>query len=232
MNNKILFSIGALLLSTAVFGQLGNLSGAADKARNWFNQNNYGVENLHAALNEFSDATISKLAVENAFKGDSKIYIPLPSQYNNLKKTVTRFGGEQMVSRIEDQLNAAAEKTIELAKPHLVSAISKMELNDAIGLAGKQKGFTNYLEGKSALGISNSLEPEVKAYLESTGTYNLLNEFFAYYKKFAGFFGRRIPNGPTLESYVAEKAVDGLFLKLGQKEAKFREEKLPPVFNK
>ena len=107
----------------------------------------------------------------------------------------------------------------------------QLQLQDAISIAGKEDGFTAYLNGKTANPIGAALQPKIKNYLTKSGTYGLLNQFFNYYKKFAGFFGRRIPAGPDLETYVAQKAVEGLFYKLAAKEGEFRAEKLPAIFN-
>ncbi|MGB0166388.1 MAG: DUF4197 domain-containing protein [Luteibaculum sp.] len=223
-----------LVLSTFSFAsiaQIDDLKDAADKGRELFNSNSLNIGQIKTKVAEFGANTVTELAIDNAFSADPSIYIPLPKQYEYVKTTVVRFGGESLVKRVEMQLNEAAEKTIDAAKPILTNAIQQLTLQDALSIAPKSNGFSNYLEGKSFNQIEILLRPLVKQVLDKAGTYNLLNDLFKQYKRFAGFFGKSIPNGPDLDQYVAEKATAGLFLKLGERESKFRSEKLPAIFN-
>ncbi len=204
-----------------------------DKAKNLFQSNQLDVDQIKSLTTNFSVAVVGDLAVENAFYKDPKIFIPLPDQYNQVKSTVSRFGGERLVNNIEKQLNEAAEATIDMAKPLVVDAVKQLTVTDVIRIAAdRQDGFTNYLDDKVAIALQANITPSVKQHLEKTGTYNLLNDFFKNYKRAAGFFGKRIPDGPDLETYVAAQAVKGLFVKLAAQESEFRSEKLPSIFSK
>lgn len=220
-----------LFCSSTLFAQLPDLGEASKKAQQLFNQSNINPETIKSLIADFGVETVVDLSVNNAFNNDPSIFIPIPSEYSAVKDKVLQFGGKAIVDQVEEKLNHAAEQSIELAKPHLKTAINNLNLEQLINIAkNKETGFSTYMKSSSQAAILTDLTPVVKAKLEESGTYQSLNEFFKLYKRYAGFFGRSIPNGPNLETYVATKAIDGLFLKLGQKEANFRAEKLPSFF--
>lgn len=227
-----------LLFALLLTGILSNAQNSTvddivNKAKDLFSNNQLNIDEIKNLTTNYVGNVVSDLAVDKAFYNDPKIFISLPKQYDAVKSTVARFGGESIVSDLEKKLNEAAEETIAMAKPLLANAVKQLSIADVIDIAADRKdGFTNYLDSKTNNALTANITPSIKNHLEKTGTYDMLNQFFKYYKKAAGFFGKRIPNGPDLETYVANQAVAGLFLKLGEKETTFRAEKLPNIFSK
>lgn len=219
----ILFSI----LSISLTAQLPDIGDASNKAQKIFDQANLSSEKIQELVANFGVDMVLDLATDKAFQNDAQIFIPLPTEYNSIKEKVVRYGGEKLVNSVETKLNEAAEQTIEYAKPHIKSAVQGLTLASIVDiLANNKNGLTNYLENRSYQNIVSDLEPIVKNKLSETGTYQGLNDVFKLYRRYAGFFGRSIPDGPDLETYVAQKAARALFIKLAQREASFRAEKL------
>ena len=176
---------------------------------------------------------VNLLGVENGFMNDALVKILLPSEakpiIDNLKLIP---GGEDLVNRAILSLNRSAEDAVKEATPIFKKAITTMTIQDATGiLFGGDYAATNYLKTKTytdltsafAPKIANSLAKPLVANMSTTQSWNALTS--AYNKVAAspvGMVANMKPVNVNLETYVTQKALDALFVKVANEEKLIR----------
>ena len=176
---------------------------------------------------------VNLLGVENGFMNDALVKILLPSEakpiIDNLKLIP---GGEDLVNRAILSLNRSAEDAVKEATPIFKKAITTMTIQDATGiLFGGDYAATNYLKTKTytdltsafAPKIANSLAKPLVANMSTTQSWNALTS--AYNKVAAspvGMVANMKPVNVNLETYVTQKVLDALFVKVANEEKLIR----------
>lgn len=176
---------------------------------------------------------VNLLGVENGFMNDALVKVLLPPEakpiIDNLKLIP---GGEDLVNRAILSLNRSAEDAVKEATPIFKKAITTMTIQDATGiLFGGDYAATNYLKTKTytdltsafAPKIANSLAKPLVANMSTTQSWNALTS--AYNKVAAspvGMVANMKPVNVNLETYVTQKALDALFVKVANEEKLIR----------
>ena len=129
------------------------------------------------------------------------------------------FGMGKQADELVDTMNHAAEKAVAEAKPILTESIKKMSVQDAKGiLTGGEDSVTQYFKRTSTEQLTQKFTPIVQA---ATKKVQLADQ----YNKFAGkaaSSGLIDKKDANLDSYVTQKAMDGLFLMIAEEEKKLR----------
>lgn len=176
---------------------------------------------LKEALSRGASYAVSSLGQPNGFLGNEKVKIPLPAGLDKLESTLRTFGMGKYADDLEVTMNQAAEKAVQEAKPVLLNAINKMSVQDAKGiLTGGEDAATQYFKRTTSSELTQKFLPIVQ---KSTANLQLADK----YNKLAGKaanFGLLDPSSANLDSYVTQKALDGLFLMVAEQEKQIRQD--------
>ena len=208
---RLLKPVFALILSvTAVLAQAGALDAISS------GDASAGVKE---ALAKGADYAVSSLGKNGGFLGNDKVKIPLPGYLEKAEKGLRMFGMGKQADQLVETMNHAAENAVAEAKPILVDSIKKMSIQDAKGiLTGGDDSVTQYFKRTSTDQLTAKFMPIVKT---ETNKLQLAEQ----YNKFAGkaaSAGLVDKKDADIDSYVTQKAMDGLFLMIAEEEKKLR----------
>ena len=171
------------------------------------------------ALNKGADYAVASLGRSGGFLGNDKVKIPLPGYLQKAESALRMFGMGKQADQLVETMNHAAENAVAVAKPVLVESIRKMSVQDAKGiLTGGEDSVTQYFKRTSTEQLTAKFMPIVK---KETGKLQLAEQ----YNKFAGkaaSAGLIEQKDADIDSYVTQKAMDGLFLMIAEEEKKLR----------
>ncbi|TAK45329.1 MAG: DUF4197 domain-containing protein [Betaproteobacteria bacterium] len=204
-------------LAAAALALLGNASALAqlDKISN--QDANAG---LKAALDKGSVAAVAALGRRDGFFGNDAVKIPLPDSLKRYEKLMRGVGMGQYADELILTMNRAAEAAVPEAKTLLVDAVKKMTLQDAKGiLTGGNTAGTEYFKRTTSEPLRGKFLPIVQ---QATKKVQLAEKYNRYAEKGARF-GLVKKEDANLDSYVTQKALDGLFYMIAEEEKKIRE---------
>ncbi|MBC3920688.1 DUF4197 domain-containing protein [Undibacterium sp. CY18W] len=176
---------------------------------------------LKAALDKGSAAAVSKLGVENGFLNNDKVKIQLPSILEKARPILQMTGKGQQLDELVVSMNRAAEAAVPMAKPLLVNAVKSMSLTDAKNiLTGGDTSVTDFFKEKTATPLSAKFLPMVKGVTDKAGLSAKYNSIMGQAQK----FGAVSQQEATVEGYVTQKAMDGLFVMIAEEEKAIRKD--------
>jgi len=176
---------------------------------------------LKLALEKGAVAALGQLGMNDGFMGNDKVRIALPGYLNEAAKWLKMVGQGQKVDELVLGMNRAAETAMPLAKDMLVGAVQTMSMNDAKTiLQGGNTAATDYFSGKTRLPLSQKFLPVIS---QATTKVGLAERYNAVAGKALGM-GLLKPQEASIEAYVTGKALDGLFLLIGEEEKKIRQD--------
>ena len=116
-------------------------------------------------------------------------------------------------------MNRAAELAVPEAKSLLVESVRKMTLQDAKGiLNGGDTAATDYFKRTTQTQLSARFRPIVKKATDQVGLAQQYNGLAGQ----AAQLGLIREQQSTIEGYVTDKALDGLYLMIAEQEKAFR----------
>lgn len=180
---------------------------------------------LKEALSIGADHAINYLGQPGGFLNDSMVKIGLPDSLETIASGLRVAGQGQLVDDFEQTMNRAAELAIPKTLDIVKNTISGMSLEDARGiLTGTEDAATRYLRQKAGAELKDAVLPIVSRATAQAGV-------TASYKQLTaiggtGMLGGLLGSGGSLDldSYVADRALDGLYYKLAQEEARIRKD--------
>ena len=176
---------------------------------------------LKEALTRGAEAAVAQLGQPNGFLGDARVKIPLPKSAQAAEKMMRTFGMKKQADELIETMNRAAEMAVVEAKPILVNAVKSMSFDDARGiLTGGDDAATQYFKRMTSTAIGAKFLPIVK---KSTASVNLAGQYNQYAGK-AAKLGLLDEKDADLDSYVTQKAMDGLFLMIAEQEKAIRKD--------
>jgi hypothetical protein len=175
---------------------------------------------LKAALEAGSVAAVGKLGVEGGFLNNDAVRIKLPGVLQKARPLLEMTGHAEQLDELETSMNHAAEQAVPLAKPLLVNAVKSMTLSDAKAiLTGGDTSVTDFFKEKTASQLSVKFKPIVKGVTDKSKLSGKFNSAMSQATK----FGLASEDQATVEGYVTQRALDGLYLMIGEEEKKIRE---------
>ncbi|HZM48430.1 MAG TPA: DUF4197 domain-containing protein, partial [Burkholderiales bacterium] len=185
--------------------------------------NSDATNGLKQALNEGSIAAVAKLGAENGFFGNPKVKIPLPPAMQRVESAMRLAGMRKQADELVLTMNRAAEAAVPEAKQLLVDAVKKMSVQDAKGiLTGGDTAATEYFKRTTEGDLTKRFLPIVKKATEKVGLAQQYNSLAGQ----GAAFGLVKEDQATIENYVTKKALDGLYLMIGEQEKAFRQNPL------
>jgi hypothetical protein len=171
------------------------------------------------ALAKGADYAVASLGKDNGFLGNSKVKIPLPGYLQKAEKGLRMFGMGKQADELVNTMNHAAENAVAEAKPILSDSIKKMSVQDAKGiLTGGEDSVTQYFKRTSSEQLTQKFMPIVKT---ETKKLQLAEQYNSFAGK-AASAGLIDQKDADVDSYVTQKAMDGLFLIIAEEEKKLR----------
>jgi hypothetical protein len=174
---------------------------------------------LRAALTQGAQAAVMKLGVANGFLGNPKVRIGLPGRLGKSEKMLRNLGLGPQVDQLTTAMNRAAEAAVPEARTLLVDAVKQMSVQDVAGiLSGGANSATEYFRGRTSAPLATKFLPIVR---NATAKVDLAARYNAVAGK-AAAFGLLDAKDASVEDYVTQKALDGLYTMIGEEEAAIR----------
>lgn len=175
------------------------------------------------ALTDGSAAAVAKLGVENGFFGNPRVKIPLPPSLKRVERGLRAFGMRREADELVLAMNRAAEAAVPEARQLLTDAVRKMSVQDAKGiLSGGDTAATDYFRRATRTQLTQRFLPIVKSATDRAGLAQQYNALAGQ----AAAFGLVEESEASVERYVTQKALDGLYFMIGEQEKAFRRDPL------
>ena len=198
---------------------------------------------LKEALNAGVTNGVNELIKTDGYFGDAILKILLPAEAAKVQDIIIKHipGGKGLVDNAILKMNRAAEDAANEAKPIFVDAITGMSFADARGiLFGTDNAATDYLRTKTLTSLTSAYSPKINAAMTKTGASQAWQAMVNPYNKIAGTLagraiGANTPINADLGAYVTQRALEGLFLKVTDKEKGIRKninERVSPLLQK
>jgi hypothetical protein len=157
----------------------------------------------------------------DGYLGNQAIKILLPERLRSLEQPLRMAGMGSQVDEFVVSMNRAAERAAPSAKKIFLDAIGAMTFDDVRKIfAGSETAATEYFKDKTTGQLSTAFQPIVSRAMEEVGVTR-------QYKDLVGR-AQAIPFARVqdldLDRYVVGKALDGLFLVVGDEERKIRKD--------
>ena len=154
---------------------------------------------------------VDLLSQKDGYYGSSLAKILFPEPLQKVDKTLADEGVKL--------LNRAAEDAVTQAKPIFINAVKNLSFSDATAiLTGGKNAATEYLKSTTTQSLVQAFSPKIEASLSKVGADQVWNNIITKYNSIP--LVTKVE--PNLTSYVTEKAIDGLFLQIAQKEEDIR----------
>ena len=175
---------------------------------------------LKDALIQGAQVAVQQLGKPGGFNNNPDVRIELPGNLGKAARTMKMMGLGAEIEQLEASMNKAAEAAVPQAQALLVESVKKMTVQDAKGiLAGPQDSATQYLNKTSREQIRAQFLPIVKQATDKVGLAKQYNSFASQ----AAAFGVIDAKSASVENYVTEQALDGLFEMIAKQEASLRQ---------
>ena len=175
---------------------------------------------LKLALDKGAAAAVALLGAKDGFLGNDKVRIPLPGYLNEAAGLLRTFGQGQQVDELLTAMNRGAEAAVPRAKALLTRAVQTMTVEDAKGiLAGGNTAVTEFFAGKTRAPLGAEFLPIVT---QATNKLGLAEKYNQLAGKGAEL-GLVKKEDANIQQYVTVKALDALYLIIGEEEKKIRQ---------
>lgn len=174
---------------------------------------------VRAALERGAASAVSVLGRTDGFFLNPKVRIELPGFLNDAAKLLRATGQGRRVDELVLAMNRAAEAAVPEARTLLVAAVKSMSVEDAVKIVrGGDDSVTRFFSAKTREPLSQKFLPIVARATERVA---LAKKVDAVAGKAAGL-GLMKKEDANLNGYVTTRALDGLYLMIGEEERKIR----------
>ena len=174
---------------------------------------------IRLALERGAVAAIGLLGRTDGFLGNPKVRIPLPAHLKDAAKLLNAIGQKKRVEELTTAMNRAAEAAVPKARGLLVGAVKAMSVEDARRIvSGGDNSVTAFFADKTRASLGIEFLPIVT---QATEKVDLADKYNQVASKAAGL-GLMDKQDANIQQYVTAKALDGLYLMIGEEEQKIR----------
>lgn len=176
-------------------------------------------QGLKTALERGALAAVSLLGRTDGFLGNDRVRIPLPGYLEDASRLLRVLGQGGRIDELVTAMNRAAEAAVPMAKDLLVGAVRSMNVSDAKNiLTGGDTSVTTFFAEKTRAPLDVKFLPVVTKATAKVGLAEKYNEVAG---KVADL-GLVRKEDANIQKYVTGKALDGLYLMIGEEEKKIR----------
>lgn len=206
---RYLIAIATLILATSTFAATSQLS------------NSEVTRGLKEALIQGADKAVGQLGKLNGFLENPKVRIPLPEHLQRAEKTLRFFGMGKQADELVLRMNRAAEAAVPHAKELLVNSVKQMSIVDAKTiLTGTEDAATQYFRKTTSTSLAEKFRPIVQDAMKDVSLAKQYNEV----TKLGQRYGLVKKEQATLEDYITQKTLDGVYLMMAEEEKKIRKD--------
>lgn len=182
--------------------------------------NQDAARGIKGALTQGAASAIAKLGVPGGFLNNPKVRIPLPPALDQVARGMRLMGRGKDADELVATMNHAAEQAVPEAKTLMLQAVKTMSVGDAKKiLTGGDGSVTDFFRSKTAAPLAVKFLPIVKQATDRVGLAQKYNQFAGQGAKL-GLIKGDVAN---IEQYVTTKALDGLYLMIGEEEHAIRQ---------
>jgi hypothetical protein len=185
-------------------------------------------QGLKEALSVGAERAVAVLGRDGGFLNDGKVRIPLPGMLGSAAKGLRAAGQGHYVDEFETAVNRAAEQAVPQTLEIVKQTVRDMSLQDVRGiLSGGDDAATRFLRERAGESLHAAILPIVSNATDNAGATSAYKSLKRQADGLLGGFGSLgglVDTGSLdLDGYVADKTLDGLFLKLAAEEKQIRQ---------
>ena len=222
MNKIYTFLVGAslIILSGCDVQSQAQLGGILNKIPTYGNPTTQEIGlGIKQALEIGTSAGADQLSAKDGFLGNMAVKILFPPEAQKVEKTLRSIGLGSLADNVVTSLNRAAEDAAKEAKPIFISAIKQMTIADATNiLLGNNDAATAYFKRVTTSQLMERFKPVISSSLSKVGATKYWGDAASKYNQIPLV----TPVNTDLSAYVAQKAIDGMFIQIAQEELKIR----------
>jgi hypothetical protein len=204
-----LIAVASLVLATSVYAATAQLS------------NTEVTRGLKEALVQGADKAVAQLGQVNGFLENPKVKIPLPEHLQRAEKTLRFLGMGKQADELVLRMNRAAEAAVPHARELLINSVKQMSITDAKTiLTGSEDAATQYFRKTTSVPLSQKFLPIVQDAMKDVSLAQQYNEV----AKLGQRYGLVKKEQSTLEDYITQKTLDGVYLMMAEEEKKIRKD--------
>lgn len=174
---------------------------------------------LKEALAIGTENAVKSVSAPDGYFGNTLIRILMPEKIQKVADVLKSIGFEKQVDAFVLSMNRAAERAAPKAAAIFGDAIREMSFEDARKiLSGGDTAATEYFRGKTQDRIYGEFRPVIASSLGEVGATQAYKEMMGKYESVPFVSSQSL----DLDHYVTNKAMDGLFVVVGQEEKKIR----------
>lgn len=175
---------------------------------------------LKQALEQGATQAVATLGTPDGFMRNERFHISLPKGFKKAEPLLRAMGQGQALDDLDVAMNRAAESAVAEAKPLLVNAVEQMSVQDAKNiLGGGDDSVTQYFRSKTVDALTQKFLPVVT---KATARLQLAEQYNQLASQGAAL-GLVKAEDANVERYVTRKALDALYLRIGEEEKAIRQ---------
>ncbi|MGJ1321703.1 DUF4197 domain-containing protein [Sphingobacterium faecium] len=173
------------------------------------------------ALSKGLKNSVNILSARDGFLGDAAVRILMPSEAQKVEKALRAVGMGSLCDQFISSMNRAAETAVSEAGTVFANSLSKMTITDAynILLSGNQNAATIFFKTNTSNELTSKFSPVIDKAMGANNVSGYWNQLTSAYNNLP--FSKKVET--DLTSYVTQKAIDGLFVKVADQELQIRE---------
>ncbi len=174
---------------------------------------------LKEALSVGTQKAVRLVAKPGGYLDNEAIKIVVPQNLRTVEKVARGLGQGAKVDEFVASMNHAAETAAPEAETIFAEAVTEMTIDDARKLLnGGDTSITEYFKSKTSARLATAFRPHVEAAMSQNG---VTQQYQALVGQVSWMpFGNS--SSLDINTYVVNKALDGLFYMLGQQEKQIR----------
>ncbi|MEA3106465.1 MAG: hypothetical protein QOI88_1070 [Gammaproteobacteria bacterium] len=178
---------------------------------------------LKKALGQGINVAVAKLGTPGGFLNNPKVKIPLPPKLAKAEGALRMLGMGGQADELETAMNRAAEAAVPESKVLLQQALKQMSVADAKQiLTGGNDAATQYFRHITYAPLQEKFAPIID---RETRKVKLAETYDAVAQKGVAL-GVLKPEDASLQSYVTQKTLDGLYSMMADEERAIRADPL------
>lgn len=219
------FLVSVLMLCSVISVQAAELKdmlrsfGSTPKGSQSSSDEGTAAAGLKEALAVGTENAVKSLSKPDGYFGNELVKILMPEKLRTVADVMKRVGYQKQVDEFVLSMNRAAEKAAPEAASIFGDAIREMTFDDARKiLAGGDTSATDFFKEKTHDRLYAKFKPIISSSMDKVGTTRSYKEMMGKYESLPFMSSQSF----DLDHYVTNKALDGLFLVVGQEEKNIR----------
>ncbi len=163
----------------------------------------------------------SRLSAPGGYADNPAVLIALPENLKDVRKKLASLGLDGELKKIEKNINNAAEAAAGEALTVFIGIVKGMKIKDAMDIIrGGDTAATKFLRKKGEARLREAFTPIILKSLEDIRAAKDFNKLVKKYNSIP--FVK--PYTFSIEDYVTDRALEGLFLEMGKAEMEIRKD--------